>query len=458
MRSIEATGKSVDAAIFSGLQQLGISIDEVTIDIIQMETKGILGIGAKPAKVRLTEKPAEEVIVPDFNANRESEQRERKERNEQRERRNESKYAKREDSKTRNESKSKRIEDSNEKRNERAEYSERPRYAEKKKLYRNIEEMFAAQESSKGENASNDSYTSIEFEQDDSIGEGTLLNSNSKVVTTLDRGANVSKHETKTEAKESDFKKNISSVVREAEELAYAMEEAELNKHRMPKSNKNNKGNRPERRNDKNITPVREEKQSKPEVVINYNEEDAKGNPAAEFVAGLIEHMGIKGKVLAANEEGATRLRIDSEAMGVLIGHRGETLDSIQYLTSLVINRNRKTEGYTRVTINTEDYREKREETLIKLAKRVAQQVKATGRARILEPMNPYERRILHATLQNNPFVATHSEGEEPNRRVVVTPKRRGRNYQNRRPDQRRQGNNRPAKAEQSAAPIVNEG
>ena len=83
-----------------------------------------------------------------------------------------------------------------------------------------------------------------------------------------------------------------------------------------------------------------------------------------------------------------------------------------------------KVDGYTRVTINTEDYREKREETLIRLARRVAAQVKSTGRPRTLEAMNPYERRILHSALQNNPYVTTHSEGEEPNRRVVVAPKR----------------------------------
>ena len=154
------------------------------------------------------------------------------------------------------------------------------------------------------------------------------------------------------------------------------------------------------------------------------NEEAAEGEPAAQFVTELIEKMGISGKVLAAREEDAIRLRIDSDTMGVLIGHRGETLDAIQYLTGLVINRNRKVDGYTRVTINTEDYREKREETLIRLARRVAAQVKSTGRPRTLEAMNPYERRILHSALQNNPYVTTHSEGEEPNRRAVVAPKR----------------------------------
>lgn len=189
-----------------------------------------------------------------------------------------------------------------------------------------------------------------------------------------------------------------------------------------------------------------------PECEVNYSEEDAKDNPAAEFVTGLLAAMNIDGKVLAAKEEGVIRLRIDSGSMGILIGHRGETLDAIQYLTSLVINRNRKEDGYTRITINTEDYREKREETLVKLAKRVAQQVKNTGRARVLEPMNPYERRILHSTLQNNPYVATHSEGEEPNRRVVVTPKRRNRSYNSRRPENKRRYDSRNAENREAAA------
>ncbi|MBO4562883.1 MAG: KH domain-containing protein, partial [Clostridia bacterium] len=187
-----------------------------------------------------------------------------------------------------------------------------------------------------------------------------------------------------------------------------------------------------------------------PEKVINYTLEEAEGNPAAEFVKGLIERMGATGTVLAARDEDCLRLRIDSEMMGMLIGHRGETLDAMQYLTGLVINRNRKTEGYTRVTLNTEEYREKREETLKRLAKKVAAQVRATGRPRALEPMNPYERRVLHSTLQNNPDVTTHSEGEEPNRRVVVTPRRRGKTYSHgsRRPSPR------PAAERREEAPV----
>ena len=105
-----------------------------------------------------------------------------------------------------------------------------------------------------------------------------------------------------------------------------------------------------------------------------------------------------------------------------LIGHRGETLDALQYLTSLQVNKGGK--EYRRVTLDTEGYRAKREQTLIALAGRMANKVHKSGRRMMLEPMNPYERRILHATLQDHPYVTTHSEGDEPNRRVVIAPKR----------------------------------
>lgn len=175
--------------------------------------------------------------------------------------------------------------------------------------------------------------------------------------------------------------------------------------------------------------PLRRERERKPErpekPAIPYSLEAAQDNPGAIFLQGLIQHMGVEGQVLAYVEEEGIRLCVDTPTMGVLIGHRGETLDAMQYLTSLAVNRNRKEEGYTRVTLDTEGYREKREETLARLARKIAGQVKASGRPRELEPMNPYERRVLHASLQNNPYVVTHSEGEEPNRRVVISPKPR---------------------------------
>lgn len=107
------------------------------------------------------------------------------------------------------------------------------------------------------------------------------------------------------------------------------------------------------------------------------------------------------------------------DTLGILIGRRGETLDALQYLTSLRINKGQ--DHYTRVTLDTENYRAKREDTLIRLANRMANRAVKTGRKVSLEPMNPYERRVIHSALQPNELVDTHSEGEEPKRHIVIT-------------------------------------
>ena len=119
------------------------------------------------------------------------------------------------------------------------------------------------------------------------------------------------------------------------------------------------------------------------------------------------------------DEEGALSIDMEGSNMGILIGKRGQTLDSLQYLTNRVANKMQ--EGYVRVKLDTEDYRRRRKETLENLAKNIASKVKRTRRTVSLEPMNPYERRIIHSALQGAPAVSTHSEGEEPYRRVVVT-------------------------------------
>ncbi len=268
MRMIESTGKSVDEAIFNGLVELGISIDEVEVEIIQQETKGILGIGAKPAKVRLTEREKEDIVIPDYMLKEKSDNRESQ----------------------------------------------------------------------------------------------------------------------KSEKNKSDRQRND-----------------------RPRNNRQRRDERPRQ----------------PKKEYEYSLEAAEGNLAADFVKGVLERMGIDADVLlATNAENGIRLRIDSESMGrILIGHRGETLDALQYLTSLTVNHANKDEDYIRVTLDTEGYRDKREETLARLARKVASQVKATGRPREMEPMNPYERRVFHSTLQNNPYVTTYSEGEGNDRRVIVAPK-----------------------------------
>lgn len=328
MRTIEASGKTIDEAIFNGLKELEVSIDEVEIDIVQHETKGILGIGAKPAIVKLTEREPEQIVIPDYmneaerRANRRREDRPRR------------------DDRTRR--------DRGNRRDERPHREDKPRRSEE---------------------------------------------------------AAEAKEETITVAEE------ISENGEVREEIAEEVSEV------RPRRERNNRRERSNRRE-------REEQSAKPK--IEYTLEAAENNEAAQFLREMLRLMNIDAQVLAnVSEEDGVRLRIESSGMGVLIGHRGETLDAIQYLTSLHVNRSRKEHGFTRITVDTEGYRDRREETLARLARKVASQVRSTGRARTLEPMNPYERRVLHATLQNNPYVTTYSEGEEPNRRVVIAPKGR---------------------------------
>ena len=144
----------------------------------------------------------------------------------------------------------------------------------------------------------------------------------------------------------------------------------------------------------------------------------------AEFLQELTRLMGVNVEInMHCDEEGSLRVQMFGDELGVLIGRRGETLDALQYLTSLYVNRGR--EDYVRVTLDSENYRARREESLRRLANRMANRVVKTGKKVKLEPMNPYERRILHSALQANESVTTHSEGEEPNRHVVITLKQK---------------------------------
>lgn len=316
MRIIESQGKSIDAAIFNGLRQLEISIDEVEIEVVQQETKGILGIGAKPAIVRLKEKEKEDINISEM-----------------------MKPSARE-------------------------YGKKGREPRKPPAPKPSFDKNPAEEKVKQR-----------------AGETVLISHAAQIKTQSD---------------------TVSDGAGSGDDTL------------------NDKEPRPQER--LKPRPQRSKPPAKPQR--NYTKEAAADCPAAQFVDELIRKMGIEADISACIEDEAIYLKIDSRAMGMLIGHRGENLDAMQYLTSLYINRNRREAGYLRVTVDIEGYRDKREETLTRLARKVAAQVKASGRPRSLEPMNPYERRILHSTLQNSPFVTTHSEGEEPNRRVVVSPKK----------------------------------
>ncbi len=152
---------------------------------------------------------------------------------------------------------------------------------------------------------------------------------------------------------------------------------------------------------------------------------------AKHFLTNVLNAMGINAEMDVIVDEEAETVNINllGDDMGILIGKRGQTLDSLQYLVSLVVNKG--SEKYLKVKVDTENYRERRKETLENLAKNIASRVKKSHKPVALEPMNPYERRIIHSALQNDKFVETHSEGEEPYRKVIVSLKKGVKVYDN---------------------------
>ena len=143
---------------------------------------------------------------------------------------------------------------------------------------------------------------------------------------------------------------------------------------------------------------------------------------ASDFLKSVFQAMNLEVKVIINVHEDMMDVELSGDEMGILIGKRGQTLDSLQYLLSLVVNK--ESESYVKVKVDTENYRQRRRETLEGLAKNIAFKVKRTKRSVSLEPMNPFERRVIHSALQNDRYVTTHSEGDEPYRHVVVTLKK----------------------------------
>ena len=166
----------------------------------------------------------------------------------------------------------------------------------------------------------------------------------------------------------------------------------------------------------KNKKEVQPKKSSIEEEVGNLS--PVEDHIALEFLKEVTEQMGLVVDVTAKANEDSVLLNIQGKDSGTIIGKRGQTLDAIQYLTSLVVNKDQN--NYIKVVVDAENYRSKREKTLEKLANRLADKVVKTKRSVRLEPMNPYERKVIHATLQSNPRVTTRSEGQDPYRRVII--------------------------------------
>ncbi len=157
-------------------------------------------------------------------------------------------------------------------------------------------------------------------------------------------------------------------------------------------------------------------------IELSASELEARLNNAKSFLTQVLKDMNIKAEVDASVKNNAIALNIEGENMGIVIGKRGQTLDALQYLVSLVVNKN--SSSYVRVIIDTENYREKRREALVRLANKLANKAVRYNKDMNLEPMNPYERRIIHSSLQGNKNVGTRSDGKEPYRRVVIYPRR----------------------------------
>lgn len=323
MNSFEASAKTVEEAIELGLNELGVSIGDVDVMVLEEGSKGLFGLfGSRPAKVRLTVKEAEEDLLGDLRADIEKRWNGKKE----------EKAAKPAP--------------------KAVEKKPAPK-AEKKPEEKPIEKKAA---------------------------------------------------EKKPAEKKPVEKKPVEKKIPEKKpvEETETAEEAPAEK------------------------PAPVAVLEKPEVTILADDAIEEGSSVAiarDFLKEITKLMGVEVEIsMGQDAEGNVYGQMTGDTLGILIGRRGETLDALQYLTSLKVNRGK--EGYTRVTLDTENYRARREDTLMRLANRMANRAIKTGRRVSLEPMNPYERRIIHSALQANDRVDTHSEGDEPNRHVVITLKK----------------------------------
>lgn len=239
------------------------------------------------------------------------------------------------------------------------------------------------------------------------------------------------------------YKKEVKEAkpVKKAEDSAFVVEEKKeesakpemkreprkKNKKKSFEKKQKNVSGEEKRENKREPRKEQPKREIKPEpVVVERSEEEiaAIKKAAEDFLKEVFAAMelAVEINIRYNKENGNLEIDFAGDDMGILIGKRGQTLDSLQYLTSLVVNKNEN--AYVRVKLDTENYRSRRKDTLENLAKNIAFKVKKTRKAVSLEPMNPYERRIIHSALQGNKFVETYSEGNEPYRHVVVTPKK----------------------------------
>lgn len=230
----------------------------------------------------------------------------------------------------------------------------------------------------------------------------------------------------KEEPKEESVDEIAEELIKEAVPTDITLDTKEEKEPKKPKK-ENKEPRKAAQKSGKKEIKKEQKKEAKPEEKTEPRHEtelakveDATIKECETFLQNVLQAMHMEVELCSkVDEEGALSIEMKGDNMGILIGKRGQTLDSLQYLTNRVANKMQA--GYVRVKLDTEDYRERRKETLENLARNIAHKVKRTRKPVTLEPMNPYERRIIHSALQGNKNVTTHSEGEEPYRRVVVT-------------------------------------
>lgn len=240
------------------------------------------------------------------------------------------------------------------------------------------------------------------------------------------------KKEIKKEAKKEVKRERKEEKKEEKEFRSEPKKESRKEPHKEDRKREKKAEKKADVRPEKEVRPeVKAEKEESRQTVENTAKEVAPKAPripanpeeaikrAETFLKDVFATMEMSVEVKSVFEDDTLSVDLSGDDMGLLIGKRGQTLDSLQYLTSLVVNKGKA--SYVRVKLDTENYRERRKATLENLAKNIAFKVKKTRRPVFLEPMNPYERRIIHSALQNDPYVTTHSEGDEPCRKVVVT-------------------------------------
>ena len=358
MRSQEFTGKTTQEAIDAGLAAFGVTIADVHVDVLQEGAKGLFGLfGSKPALVRITvmeEEREDDHGLSDLLGS----------------------------------------------------FSLNEQQPQRKK-----KPAASKQEAPKAE-AKAEVKAEVKPEVKKEAPKKEAPKAEKKAEPKPEKKAEA-QAEAKAEAKAEE------KAEEKAEAAAEKRAEAKEKRERKPRPKKKAEPKPAKETEKKDYQPMEPAQTFIPTEPPVMHAEDTIAGRAQRFLMDVTDRMGVKVDVYVDDSrEDNLYIHMVGDTLGILIGRRGETLDALQYLTSLQVNKGR--EGYIRVTLDTENYRAKREDSLRRVAQRMANRAQKTGRKVVLEPMNPYERRVLHTALQNHPAVTTHSEGEEPNRRGVI--------------------------------------